>query len=80
MSMLKIKSPYDYISSKYSHITYVNDFFKMLHNKSKENNEETKKIVNNQSKFSEKIIEFIEETNDKFLGINNKGDDDEIWE
>jgi hypothetical protein len=77
-----IKSPFDYISSKYSHITYVNDFFKMLHNKSKENNEETKKIVNNESKFSEKIIEFIEETSDKFLGINNKGDDDddENWE
>ena len=71
-------TPYDYISSKYVSISYVNDFFKMLHNKWKENKEETKKIANNETIFSEKIVEFIEESCDKFFGIQNEDDDD--WE
>ena len=44
------KTPYDYISNKYDEISYVKDFFKMLHNKSKESKEEAKKIANKKKK------------------------------
>ena len=74
------KSPYDYISSKYDEISYVKDFFKMIHNKSRKNKEEAKKIANNETIFNEQIIEFIEESCDKFFGIQNDDEDDDDWE
>ena len=50
----------------------------MIHNKAKENKEEAKKIANNETTFNKKIVEFIEESCDKFFGIQNEDDDD--WE
>lgn len=74
------KSPYDYISSTYNSISYVKDFFKMLHNKSKESKEEAKKIAKNENIFNEQIIEFIEESCDRFLNIRTENDDeDDDW-
>ena len=52
----------------------------MIHNKAKENKEEAKKIANNETIFSEKLIEFIEESCDKFLNIRTENDDeDDDW-
>ena len=70
-------TPYDYISRQYEDVKYVNYFFKMLHNKTKENKEEAKKIANNENIFSEKLIEFIEDSCDKFLNIQTENDDDD---
>ena len=77
------KSPYDYISTIYENekdAKYIKEFFKWLHNKCKESKEEAVKIANNKTIFNEKIIEFMEESCDKFLGIKNENhDEDDDW-
>lgn len=69
-------SPYDCIASKYSNVYYVRDFFKNLHERSKENKLLVKNITDNCDVFCEKITEKIEETCDKFFGFTEQNDDD----
>jgi hypothetical protein len=69
-------SPYDYIASKYSKVYYVRDFFKNLHERSKDNKLLVKNITDNCDVFCEKITEKIEEMCDKFFGFTEQNDDD----
>jgi len=76
----RFRSPYDYISWKYGDendkkvVPYVRDFFKMLDKL--DNKAEQKKIVNDEEIFCTKLMEYMKDSCDRFLGLDTNSDDD----
>ena len=69
-------SPLDYISNKYNNIKYVRDFFIYLHNKRKEDKDYVNRLINDETRFCDKLNEYIEEMCDNMLNLNNIEEDD----
>ena len=71
---LSFRSPYDYIANEYNEegrpVVYVRDFFKQLHEQSKTNRKEVKRITDDCDFFTKKITEKIEDMCDTFFGLN----------
>jgi len=73
------KSPYHYISYKYTHVIYIRDFFIGLHERSKEDRAYVKKLTDNYDSFCENLTERIEDMCNSFLGLNEIIDEGGEW-
>ena len=75
----EFKSPYDYIASGYDDVIYVRDFFKNLHERSKDDKASVKNITDNSGIFCDKLGEKIEEMCNMFFGLNERTNDNDEW-
>ena len=70
----KFNSPYDYIANEYNEegrpVVYVRDFFKQLHELSKTDRKDVKRITDDCDIFKEKLTKKIEDMCDTFFGLN----------
>ena len=71
-------SPYDYIANKYKKVGYINNFFKFLHEMSKNNKTFVKNLTDDKELFCQKLTEYIKETCNNFFGLITI-DDNEEW-
>ena len=71
---LSFRSPYDYIANEYNQegrpVVYVRDFFKQLHEQSKTNRKEVKRITDDCDFFTKNLTKKIEDMCDTFFGLN----------
>ena len=75
------RSPYDFIANNYNEkfkpVVYVRDFFKQLHELSKTNRKEVKRITDDYDIFTKKLTEKIEDMCDTFFGLNTVEENEE---